>query len=138
MAGPGVTAMGILAYSYRETDAVRHAIVLSGLCVVSYWLITHILAHAFSVSRDDDLLGGMWAVVATIFVYRYGYEQTTSAALSRVSATVLSFALCFLYLLFLPIQRVGDGHTDRDRSGRDGRRGNKPRSCLEAACLAGC
>jgi hypothetical protein len=33
-------------------------------------LITHILANTYSISRDDDLLGGMWAVVATIFVYR--------------------------------------------------------------------
>ena len=51
--------------------AVSHAITLGLLCVISYWLITHFLAHTFSVSLDDDLLGGMWAVAATIFVYRY-------------------------------------------------------------------
>jgi hypothetical protein len=33
---------------------------LSIFCAISYWLITHILAHMFSISRDDDLLGGMW------------------------------------------------------------------------------
>jgi len=75
--------------------------------VISYSLITHTLAHMFSVSRDDDLLGGMWAVVATIFVYRYGYEQSVSAALSRVSATSLSFILCFMYLLFFPFHLWG-------------------------------
>jgi len=75
--------------------------------MISYWVITHMLAHMFSVSRDDDLLGGMWAVVATVFVYRYGYEQSVGAALSRMGATSLSFALCFIYLLFLAFHLWG-------------------------------
>ena len=91
----------------QKGSAVLHAIALSILCVISYWLITHLLAHVFPVSRDDDLLGGMWAVVATIFVYRYSYEQSTGAALSRMAATSLSFALCFIYLLFFPSQVWG-------------------------------
>jgi uncharacterized membrane protein YgaE (UPF0421/DUF939 family) len=49
----------------------------------------------------------MWAVVATIFVYRYGYQQSVGAALSRVGATSLSFVLCFIYLLFLPFHLWG-------------------------------
>jgi uncharacterized membrane protein YgaE (UPF0421/DUF939 family) len=88
-------------------NAVLHGIALSILCVISYWLITHFLAHVFPVSRDDDLLGGMWAVVATVFVYRYSYEQSTGAALSRMAATSLSFALCFIYLLFFPSEVWG-------------------------------
>jgi uncharacterized membrane protein YccC len=80
---------------------------LSILCAISYWLITHLLARLFSVSRDDDLLGGMWAVVATVFVYRWGYSQSVSAALSRMAATALSFALCFAYLLFFPFHVWG-------------------------------
>jgi uncharacterized membrane protein YccC len=84
-----------------------HAQTLSTLCVVSYWLITHTLAHVFSVSRDDDLLGGMWAVAATVFVYRYSYEESVRAALSRMGATSLSFALCFIYLLFFPFHLWG-------------------------------
>jgi uncharacterized membrane protein YccC len=75
--------------------------------VVSFWLITHILAQVFSVSRDDNLLGGMWAVVATVFVYRYTYAQSAGAALSRLAATLLSFALCFLYLLLFPFYLWG-------------------------------
>jgi len=75
--------------------------------VISFWLITHMLARAFPVSRDDDLLGGMWAVIATIFVYRYGYEQTIAAALSRIAATLLSFVLCLIYLLFFPFNIWG-------------------------------
>src|SRR6202451_414125 len=91
----------------QKDRVVLHAIALSILCVISYWLITPLLAHVFPVSRDDDLLGGMWAVVATVFVYRYSYEQSTGAALSRIAATSLSFALCFVYLLFFPSEVWG-------------------------------
>jgi hypothetical protein len=56
-------------------------------CFVSYWLIMRSLAHVYSIYRSDDLLGGMWAVAATLFVYRYSYEQSIPAALSRMAAT---------------------------------------------------
>jgi uncharacterized membrane protein YccC len=88
-------------------DALVHGVMLPILCVISYWLTTHMLAHIVSVSRDDDLLGGMWAVIATIFVYRCGYQQSTGAALSRIAATALSFVLCFLYLLVFPFHLWG-------------------------------
>jgi uncharacterized membrane protein YgaE (UPF0421/DUF939 family) len=77
------------------------------LCGLSYWLITHLLARVFSVSRADDLLGGMWAVVATVFVFRNGCEQSVRAALSRMAATSLSFVLCFIYLLLFPFHFLG-------------------------------
>src|SRR5580704_11415229 len=76
-------------------------------CVISYWLITHILANTYSVSRDDDLLGGMWAVAATIFVYRYSHAESVHAALSRMAATIVSFALCLVYLLLFPFHIWG-------------------------------
>ena len=93
--------------SRDAADALIHGVILSVLCVISYWLITHLLAHTFSVARDDYLLGGMWAVIATLFVYRYVYDQTIAAALSRIAATLLSFVLCLLYLLFLPFDVWG-------------------------------
>src|SRR6266436_8323928 len=93
--------------SIRAGHAVLHGVMLSILCVTSYLLVTQMLAQVFSVSRDDDLLGGMWAVVATVFVYRYGYRQSAGAALSRTAATSLSFALCFVYLLFFPFHFWG-------------------------------
>jgi uncharacterized membrane protein YccC len=87
--------------------AVIHGVVLSLLCATSYWLITRLLVQVFSVSRDDDLLGGMWAVAATVFVYRYSYDSSIGAALSRMWATLLSFVLCLIYLLFFPFTLVG-------------------------------
>ena len=88
-------------------QTVIHAIGLALCSLVSYELMTHILSRTYSVSRDDDLLGGMWAVAATIFVYRTSLEESVNAALSRTAATWLSFVLCFLYLLFFPFQPWG-------------------------------
>ena len=49
----------------------------------------------------------MWAVVATVFVYRTSYRQDAEAALSRTVATLLSFVLCLIYLLIWPFHPLG-------------------------------
>lgn len=81
--------------------------VLAIACLVSYWIITTILAREYRVSHDNDLLGGMWAVVATIFVFRQSLDRSARAALTRTLATFFSFALCFVYLLFFPPTIIG-------------------------------
>jgi Fusaric acid resistance protein-like len=91
----------------QTREIVIGAAVLAISCVISYWLITHILAKTYSISRDDDLLGGMWAVAATIFVCRYSHAESVRAALSRMAATSVSFALCLLYLLIFPFHVWG-------------------------------
>jgi uncharacterized membrane protein YccC len=88
-------------------EAITYGAGLAIACLVSYWLITRILAHIYSISRDDDLLGGMWAVTATVFVYRYSYDQSVRAALSRMAATFVSFVLCLVYLLIFPFHPWG-------------------------------
>jgi uncharacterized membrane protein YgaE (UPF0421/DUF939 family) len=82
--------------------AVQDSVVLGVACLITYLLATDILAHVYFLSHDDELLGGMWAVIATVFVLRSSYKQSISAALSRVMATLVSFALCLIYLAFLP------------------------------------
>jgi uncharacterized membrane protein YccC len=59
------------------------------------------------VSAADDVLGGIWAVIATVFVYRTCYDSSATVALSRMAATLLSFSLCLIYLLILPVHAVG-------------------------------
>jgi len=81
--------------------------VLAGACLFSYWVITSLLVRVHSVSNADDLLGGMWAVIATAFVYRLSSRESHGAALTRMSATVLSFALCLVYLLVVPFHPWG-------------------------------
>src|SRR4029077_494839 len=48
-----------------------------------------------------------WAVVATVFVFRNGCEQSFRAALIRMAATSLRFVLCLIYLLLFPFHFVG-------------------------------
>ena len=89
--------------SWPQTEtAVVECVVLAVACLISYWLTRNLLSRVYSVSRDDDLLGGMWAVLATIFVLRGSYAKSVAAAVSRMSATVVSFVLCLIYLAFLP------------------------------------
>ena len=88
-------------------EVIMYGAALAIACFASYWLIARILAHVYSISRDDDLLGGMWAVAATLFVYRYSYEQSIRAALSRMAATSVSFILCLVYLLIFPFHPWG-------------------------------
>jgi hypothetical protein len=93
---------------WRQTKiAIIHGVALSASCVVSYWLITHILGRLIAVWRDDDFLGGMWATIATLFVYRFSYEQSIGAALSRMTSTAVSFVLCLVYLLMFPFHLWG-------------------------------
>jgi uncharacterized membrane protein YccC len=60
-----------------------------------------------AASRDDDLLGGMWAAVAAAFVFRDTQAHSLSAGAGRLIATCVSFALGFLYLAILPPSAVG-------------------------------
>jgi Fusaric acid resistance protein-like len=88
-------------------QAVAMGGALAIACLISYALITHLLSKAYFVSQDDGLLGGMWAVVATVFVYCLSYQQSLSAALSRMAPTLLSFVLCLVYLLIFKFSARG-------------------------------
>jgi len=74
-------------------------------CALSYWVMTHALAS--TVGRADDLLAGMWAAVATVFVFRSSRSDSLSAGMARLIATGVSFALCLVYLWFLPFTVAG-------------------------------
>lgn len=91
----------------KAGEVVVRGAVLALSSVVTFSLTTHLLASIYSISRDDDLLGGMWAVVATIFVYRHSHADSARAALSRMVATSASFALCLVYLLIFPFHLWG-------------------------------
>jgi uncharacterized membrane protein YccC len=84
---------------------VVYALNMAIACLVSYWIITHILSRF--VDRPSDFLGGMWAVAATVFVFRESQVRSLSAGIARLVATCVSFALCLLYLLLFPFTPVG-------------------------------
>jgi uncharacterized membrane protein YccC len=74
-------------------------------CLITYWTITSILSGF--VDQASDLLGGMWAVVAVVFVFRDTRARALSSGIARLIATCVSFALCLPYLLIFPFTPVG-------------------------------
>jgi hypothetical protein len=83
------------------------SVALALACLVSFSLARYASAHIGSLSHADDLIGGLWAVIATAFVFRTTQAESVTAAKTRVAATALSFALCLGYLLFLPFHAWG-------------------------------
>jgi uncharacterized membrane protein YccC len=84
---------------------VVYALNMAIACLITYWIMTHILSRF--VDESTDFLGGMWAVVATVFVFRETRLRSLSAGTARLIATCVSFALCLLYLLLFPFTPVG-------------------------------
>lgn len=76
-------------------------------CAISYAAITELLVRF--VDEPTKLLGGMWAVVATVFVFRESRATALSAGLARLIATCVSFALCLVYILIFPVTGPGIG-----------------------------
>ena len=84
---------------------VVYALNMAIACLITYWIMTHTLSRFVDV--PSDFLGGMWAVAATVFVFRETRLRSLSAGTARLIATCVSFALCFLYLLLFPFTPVG-------------------------------
>jgi uncharacterized membrane protein YccC len=82
------------------------SVIAKGVAVLStYWIATGTLNHF--VGKHDDVLGGMWAVIATVFVFRHTRTQSLSAAASRLFGTIVSILLCLIYLLVAPFTPLG-------------------------------
>ena len=84
---------------------VAYALNMAIACFITYWIMTHTLSRF--VDESSDFLGGMWAVVAAVFVFRETRLGSLSAGIARLIATCVSFALCLLYLLLFPFTPVG-------------------------------
>ena len=95
------------AFGRLSAYSIVYSVAMALACLISFWIMTRLLNSV--VARDDDLLGGMWAAVATAFVFRdtgrtpaLVFPDTGrasfSAGMARLAATSVSFALCLLYL----------------------------------------
>jgi uncharacterized membrane protein YgaE (UPF0421/DUF939 family) len=84
---------------------VVYALNMAIACLITYWIMAHTLSRF--VDESSDFLGEMWAVVATVFVFRETRLRSLSAGIARLIATCVSFALCLLYLLLFPFTPVG-------------------------------
>ena len=84
-------------------EAVLNSALLAVACLASYWLVADLFSRLHAASRTQAIIGGLWAAIATIFVSKSSYEQSVAAAVSRVAGTLVSFVVCFVYLIFLPV-----------------------------------
>src|SRR6516165_3477638 len=82
-----------------------YALDMALACLISYAITTRVLSPF--VAEPDAFLGGMWATVATVFVFRETRASSLAAGISRLIATGVSFALCLTYLLILPFHLAG-------------------------------
>jgi uncharacterized membrane protein YccC len=96
--GTGVTDPG----RDRLRVAVMECLLLALACYASFLIATQLLSRLHSISATDDQVGGLWAVIATIFVSRGSYAKSLAAGVSRVAGTLVSLAICLVYLVFLP------------------------------------
>jgi uncharacterized membrane protein YccC len=99
------TVQAIRGQEKLSTWDFLYALDMAIACLISYSIITHVLAPF--VAEPDALLGGMWAAVATVFVFRETRASSLAAGFGRLIATGVSFALCLAYLLVLPFHPVG-------------------------------
>ena len=84
---------------------VAYSLNMGIACLITYWIITYLLYGL--VDQATNFLGGMWAVVAVIFVFRDTRAHALSSGIARLIATCVSFVLCLPYLLLFPFTPVG-------------------------------
>ena len=99
------TVQAIRGQEKLSTWDFFYALDMAIACLISYSIITYVLAPL--VGTPDALLGGMWAAVATVFVFRETRVDSLSAGIARLTATCVSFALCLAYLVVFPFHPVG-------------------------------
>ena len=85
---------------------IAYAVDMAIACLITYWIMTFLLLLS-PVDRPTDLLGGMWAVVAAVFVFRDSRAHALASGIARLIATCVSFALCLPYLWLFPFTPVG-------------------------------
>jgi uncharacterized membrane protein YccC len=90
--------------SFASGDVVD-AVIMSAACLIAYWLMTTGLTGF--VDTPTDFLGGMWAAIATAFVFRETSSASLLAGMERLIGTFVSFALCLPYLWIFPSTPVG-------------------------------
>ncbi len=101
---PGALA-GIIKLERLSKADVIYVIALTIASLIAY-VLTYYILEPF-VNRPNDMLGGMWATIATVFVLKEARNLSLRAAGARFFATSVSFVLTFVYLLLLPFSPVG-------------------------------
>ena len=98
--------MGLFKYERISAWDIAYAVDMALACLITYWIMVTIHSR-FGLGASSEVVGTLWAVVATIYVFRDTRAKSLSASVGRVIATVVSFALCFAYLLLFPFTPIG-------------------------------
>lgn len=97
--------MGRLQLERLSKVDIVYVIALTIACLITY-LITFYFLEPF-VRQPNDFLGGMWATMATVFVFREAKNPSLRAGVDRFFGTCVSFVLTFIYLWFFPFSPFG-------------------------------
>jgi uncharacterized membrane protein YccC len=84
---------------------IAYAVNMAAASAITYCLMAFVVP--LIANRPTQVVGILWAVISTVFVFRDTRAHSLSAGISRLVATGVSFALCFLYLLLLPANALG-------------------------------
>jgi uncharacterized membrane protein YgaE (UPF0421/DUF939 family) len=79
---------------------VAYAIDMAIASAITYYLMAFVVP--LLTHRLAEPVGILWAVISTVFVFRDTRAHSLAAGISRLTATCVSFVLCFVYLLLLP------------------------------------
>jgi uncharacterized membrane protein YccC len=98
--------MGPFKYDRLSAWDIAYAVDMALACLITYWIMDAVFSR-FGHGASSDVVGGLWAIVATVYVFRDTRAKSLSASIGRLIATGISFALCLLYLLLLPFTPLG-------------------------------
>jgi uncharacterized membrane protein YccC len=85
---------------------IAYAVDMALAALITYWIMAAVFLR-FGHGASSDLIGGLWAIVAAVYVFRETRAKSLSASIGRVIATGVSFGLCLLYLLVFPFSSLG-------------------------------
>jgi uncharacterized membrane protein YccC len=98
--------MGLFKYDRLSTWDIAYALDMALACLITYWIMVTIHSRV-GLGTSSEVVGTLWAIVSTVYVFRDTRAKSVSASVGRVIATVVSFALCFIYLLLFPFTTLG-------------------------------
>src|ERR1700729_2052719 len=87
------------------TWEIFHSVDMAIACAMSYAITTQLVIRF--VGEPTKLLGALFTVIATVFVFRESRASSLFAGLARLIATCVSFAVCLPYLLIFPFTGLG-------------------------------
>jgi len=94
-----------MKYQRLSTLDVAYAVDMAIACLITYWVAAFFLPYLSG--RPSTPVGILWAVISTVFVYKDTRSRSLSAGISRLTATLISLALCLSYLWLLPVTAFG-------------------------------